>query len=153
MSDRCSHQGVATLVGFGIGCYAARDVEGWPTFARILGAVLASVAGASLPDVLEPPVHSWHRRFFHSLGALLGSAAVTIRPPLVVQQWLKEREAAGARWRTQREALPQGHADRARLWVSEMLEHFVVGAAFGLPAGYASHLILDAGSPRGLPPV
>ncbi|SRR6266566_5854351 len=152
MPDRKTHLGVGSLVGVAVGVYTARNLEGWPVLARILGAVLGSVAGAALPDALEPALHSWHRRSFHSWGALAGTAGVTLGPPAAARRWMEEREAAAGRWRALREALPLGHPDRAGLWLAEMLEHFLVATALGLPAGYASHLVLDAASPRGLPP-
>ncbi len=153
MAGRKVHLGVGALVGAGVGLYVARSVEGWPAVARILGAVLASVAGAALPDVLEPALHSWHRSSFHSWAALVGSTTVTLGPPAAMHRWLGERGAAAERWRMQRDGLPEGHPDRAGLWLAEMFEHVLVGAAAGAPAGYASHLVLDAGSPRGLPPM
>jgi hypothetical protein len=153
MPDRRTHLGAGVLVGFGVGLYLTRNHEGWPALARILGAVLASAAGATLPDALEPALHSWHRRSFHSWGALAGTAGVTLGPPLAVRQWIAEREAAAERWRSQREVLPVDHPEQATLWLAEMLEHFLIAAALGLVAGYASHLVLDAASPRGLPPI
>ncbi len=153
MSDRRTHHGVAALIGLGVGIYVARNHEGWPVVARLLGAVAGSLLGGSLPDVLEPAVHSWHRRSFHSWAALAGSATVTVGPPAALRQWIEERGAAAERYRMQREGLLEGHADRAGLWLAEMFEHALIGATVGVPAGYASHLALDAGSPRGLPPL
>lgn len=153
MPDRKTHFGAGVLVGVGVGVYTARNLEGWPVVARILGAVLGSVAGATLPDALEPAVHSWHRRSFHSWGALAGTAGVTLGPPIAVRSWIAERDAAAERCRARRGALPLNHPERTGLWLAEMLEHFLIAAAVGLPAGYASHLVLDAGSSRGLPPV
>src|SRR5439155_16999082 len=98
-------------------------------------------------------LHAWQRRSFQSCGAFAGTAGVTLGPPVAARRWMAEREATGARCRTEREALPPDHPERAGLWLAEMFEHFLVAAALGLPAGYASHLVLDAVSPRGLPPV
>src|SRR5438094_742998 len=153
MSDRKTHLGAGALVGIGVGVYSVRNLEGWPVVARMLGAVLASVAGAALPDVLETALHSWHRRSFHSWGALAGTAGVTLGPPAAARGWMAEREAAAERCHAEREALPPDHPERAGLWLAEMFEHFLIAGALGLPAGYASHLVLDAASPRGLPPV
>jgi len=153
MSDRKTHLGAGALAGIGVGVASVRNLEGWPVVARMLGAVLASVAGAALPDALEPALHSWHRRSFHSWGALAGTAGVTLGPPVAARRWMAEREAVAERCRAQREALPPDHPERAGLWLAEMFEHFLIAAALGLPAGYASHLVLDAASPRGLPPV
>lgn len=153
MSNRATHHGVAALVGLGVGVYTARNQEGWPAVARLLGAVVGSLLGGSLPDVLEPAVHSWHRQSFHSWAVLAGSAGVTAGPPVALRRWIGERDAAAERLRMQRVGLPAGDRDRTALWLAEMFEHVLVGAAVGLPAGYASHLVLDAASPRGLPPI
>jgi hypothetical protein len=48
-------------------------------------------------------------------------------------------------------ALPEGHSERSGLWLSEMICHVLAGMIYGLPVGYASHLILDAGTPRCIP--
>lgn len=141
------------LVGIGVGLYVTRERDGWPVIARIMGAVLGSMAGAALPDLVEPGVHSWHRRSLHSWSVLAGSGVATVAPPAFLRQWITEREAAANRWRAAYEALPIGHPDRAGLCLAEFVEHFLIGAAVGLPAGYASHLVLDATSPRGLPPI
>ena len=153
MSDRKTHLGAGAVVGLGVGLYMVRNLEGWPVLARLVGAALASVAGAAMPDVLEPALHSWHRRSFHSWGALAGMAGVTLGPPVAARGWIAEREAVAERCRAQREALPVDHPERAGLWLAEMFEHFLIAAALGLPAGYASHLLLDAASSRGLPPI
>lgn len=153
MPDKKTHLGIGALVGVGVGVYIARDRRDWPVVARILGAMLGSMAGAALPDALEPALHSWHRGSFHSWGALLGTSGVTLAPPVALPRWMREREAAAERSRLEREALPAGHPDRPGLWLAEMFEHILVAAVPGLLAGYASHLILDATSPRGLPPL
>jgi len=36
-------------------------------------ALIGGIAGA-LPDILEPPLHRWHRRFFHSYAAFAAAA-------------------------------------------------------------------------------
>src|SRR4029077_15964815 len=153
MSNRKTHLAAGAVVGVGVGVYTARNVDGWPALARILGAVLGSVAGAALPDVVEPALHSWHRRSFHSWGALAGTAGVTLGPPVAARRWIADREAAAGGCRVQRAALPLDDTERAGLWRAHVFEHFLIAAALGLPAGYASHLMLDAVSPRGLPPI
>lgn len=153
MPDRRTHLSAGVLVGIGAGLYVSRKHEGWPLVARLLGALPGSIAGAALPDIVEPAVHSWHRRSFHSWWALAGTAGVALGPPVGVRQWIAAREGAAAGARTRRDLLPAGHPECAGLWLAEMLEHLLVGAASGLPAGYASHLVLDAASPRSLPPI
>jgi hypothetical protein len=154
MPNARTHQAAATLVGVGAGLYTARNVQqADAVLARIAGSVLAANLAAALPDLLEPGVHSWHRKSCHSIAALAGATRLAVKVPQRVVLWLSERENAAARLRAAREALPPDHADRFWLWLSEMIEHMLIGAAIGAPAGYASHLVLDGCSPRGLPPI
>lgn len=152
MPDARTHRGVATLAGVGVGLYAVRNVSTLDAaLARILGSVLAANLAAMVPDVLEPAVHSRHRKVFHSVAALAGTARVSLRPPQRAR--LGEREAEAVRLKAHRAALAPQDPDRLWLWLAEMLQHLFIGAAMGAPVGYLSHLVLDAGSPRGLPPV
>src|SRR2546425_6390271 len=87
MSDRKTHLGAGALVGIGVGVYSVRNLEGWPVVARMLGAVLASVAlrrvagrfGAGAPlmaPTLVPQLGSarWHCR--RDLGSAAGCASM-----------------------------------------------------------------------------
>lgn len=45
----------------------------------VLGGLMTAgaIAGAKLPDILEPAIHSHHRAFFHSVAVLFGAAWAT----------------------------------------------------------------------------
>lgn len=151
MADGRTHQGVAVLAGAVAGFYSARDLDGAPAIARIVGAILAAKIGGALPDVLEPATHSWHRGTFHSVAALMGSGYLMMDPPVRAREWLAGLEEAAVRLRREWETLSPGHPDRSGIWMREMFYHVVVGAAAGLVVGYVSHLLLDANTPRRLP--
>jgi membrane-bound metal-dependent hydrolase YbcI (DUF457 family) len=62
----------------------------------LLGSLLtgSAVAASKLPDVLEPAIHSHHRKFFHSFVVLFGAAAAAV--------WLwhwRPETAEARRWR------------------------------------------------------
>lgn len=42
----------------------------------VLSSILtaSAIGGAKLPDILEPAIHSHHRKFFHSVVVLVGAA-------------------------------------------------------------------------------
>jgi hypothetical protein len=100
------------------------------------------------PDVLEPAVHSHHRNVFHSLsagggmvgGALtgLGGAGTALR-------------AQAARLRLTRLSLPETDPRRTQLAIQEHLIYVLLGLAFGFAVGYASHVVADTMTPRGVP--
>lgn len=151
MADRATHQRVAVLTGTATGFFVARELEGAPWLARITGTIAAAKLGGALPDILEPGIHSWHRGSFHSLTALLGSGHLMVVQPSAFRGWITGLDKRARRLRAEREALPPDHPDQGCLMIKEMLSHFLTGAAVGLVAGYASHLLLDARTPRGLP--
>lgn len=151
MPNRRTHDAIGILVGLGFGLYAVRNRNGWPAMARLAGWTLGAKLGAALPDGLEPGLHSWHRGPCHSGLALAGSLGLLLDPPEGLQQWVAEHEAAARWWKARYEQLPAGHCDRLGLWLTAAAEEFVVGLVQGLAAGYASHLFLDGGTPRGLP--
>lgn len=145
------HRDIATIAGLATGLYSARDLEGAAAVVRVLAAVAMARAGGSLPDVLEPATSSWHRGTFHSAGALAGSGLMTLKPPAAFAAWTQRLERQADAIRARRALLPADHPDAFRLWLEEMLLHAAIGAAVGLFIGVASHLLLDAATPRGLP--
>lgn len=84
-------------------------------------ALVSSVLGAVLPDLIEPPRNRRHRKFFHSLLCLA-----------LLLLYLN---------RTYLNLLTGGPVDEVTIGI------FFAGA------GYASHLVLDALTPAGLPVV
>src|SRR5947199_10814180 len=107
MPNARTHHQVATFVGIAAGLYSARNEPSADVvLARILGSVLAANLGAALPDVLEPALHSHHRKFFHSMLALAGTTGASIQAPKGMQQWRGERLPDAERLRPRPHALP-----------------------------------------------
>lgn len=114
---------------------------------EIVGAGIGGKLGAMLPDVLEPAIHSHHRDVCHSVVALLGIVTTSFeRAPAIAAQCRAEADYH----RALQAQLVDG-AERIRCFVLEVVWRLAAGAVIGIAAGYASHLVLDAGTPRGIP--
>lgn len=133
-------------VAAGLGAVALNVPKGDTAcaIAEFVGAALGGRVGGVAPDVVEPALTPNHRAFAHSLVAA-GLLAAVARENHV--GWCYER-AAECRGRA---SLALTEAERGRARSEEVLWHFVAGLIIGFLAGYASHLVLDADTPRGLP--
>ncbi|MCC6649277.1 MAG: metal-dependent hydrolase [Polyangiaceae bacterium] len=133
MANRDDHDALGALFG-GLSVLVSAAAAGRePTLGELLGGVAGGVLGSRIPDVLEPAVHPNHRKVAHSFAA----AALTGR--FVVP------------------AAHRLHADGATQAESKLdpalkfLQQFAAGASVGAVAGYGSHLVADASTPKGLP--
>jgi inner membrane protein len=103
------------------------------TLPRLFGGAVGGVLGARMPDAIEPAKHPHHRQAFHSVAAL---GVVTV---------------GGAKLSNTAADVAAGIAATGGSGGEVVATEFLVGFATGLPAGYASHLAADAGTPRGIP--
>lgn len=113
--------------------------------AELLGGLIGGVFGGVLPDILDPPTDPNHRRLAHNFAAG-GTLLVTRVWKLRASCELHAAEAA----HRARTSLP-GSRERASHEGDEMFWRFAAGAWTGCLSGYASHLVLHAGTPSGLP--
>lgn len=123
------------------------DFQGALALAELVGGGIGGAGGAALPDLLEPATSSYHRKFFHAVMPAGVSAHQGITPLLRVQADLRTRAL---------ELIKEGKQEvdphrRLGLFIQAMLLAALGGAVVGMAAGYASHLALDAMTPRGLP--
>ena len=131
-----------------VGTSLVRTVD-QPLPHRVLEAVGAGLVGpyfGMLPDVLEPAHHSFHRDIAHSVstaGAIL--TAARHKMGLWEAFWRRHADNFAAQ-----RANTTG-AEWAILLIAEMVCRMLAGAAAGLAAGYLSHLVLDALTPRSIP--
>jgi len=146
MANRKTHVIAGLASGTTVAAYRARDLESGHFLIEACGGGIGGMLGGIAPDVLEPAIHSWHRSVAHSgVAGLVGARAV--------------QQCASWQQRCRLEAHQHDHLrsisqdDWARLWHALMafLWRLLSGLIAGLPAGYISHLILDAASPRGIP--
>jgi membrane-bound metal-dependent hydrolase YbcI (DUF457 family) len=118
-----------------------------PSWPELLGAGLSGVAGAFLPDIIEPATNPNHRSFFHSIS-FMGAAGSPA--------WLWARCSRNERIRFAEECEARANAmgdgpEKISLELQAILHRFLAGALLGLILGYASHLAADAATPKGLP--
>jgi membrane-bound metal-dependent hydrolase YbcI (DUF457 family) len=125
-------------------------MSGFDALAEVLGGVLGGGIGGRLPDWIEPASTPNHRGLFHGMTAAAGVATVGLARLAELQAECRRRATLA----TQRAAssspecpVRQQAEWEARAW------RFVAGLLTGLIAGYLSHLILDAATPKGLPVV
>ena len=148
MSDGKTHKKIAMASG-GVAAFLATDEkEPWKLVAETLGGVLGGLVGGKLPDIIEPAVHSWHRNVAHSVTvgtAVIGAAAKS------VQSWHASCRAKADAWAQRRLDTNLTPADRAFALLAELAWRIAAGIPIGAAAGYISHLVLDAGTPRGIP--
>jgi membrane-bound metal-dependent hydrolase YbcI (DUF457 family) len=117
-------------------------------FLETVGGATGGYLGARLPDILEPAFCPSHRAFAHSITAC-GAVIRVGRDQL--QDWEGWCRAKAAQLLQQSLAYPAGSIERVFLHLSATALTILAGALAGFVAGYASHLILDALTPNGLP--
>ena len=145
MPNRPDHVFVGTVAGLVATGFAAQREPTRQILIELVGGLVGGWLGGIAPDLLEPPDSPNHRSMAHSVAA---GCAVTFVGISDWQAWCRKRarryeEKAQAGAARDRPSL--GAEMMAVLW--RLLSGFLVGAA----AGYASHLLLDAGTPRSLP--
>jgi hypothetical protein len=147
------------LVGAGSGAvfagYRAKQQDDFQWWIEVLGGAVGGYLGGQLPDVLEPAISSWHRGSAHSCAA--GSGIVALKNAL---------ETFGSTCRENAEKctaipmtlevdvfVPDPFDPFTKFLATffELLWRFAAGFANGLAAGYVSHLVLDATTPRSIP--
>jgi hypothetical protein len=147
MANRKTHLTAGIACGTAAAIYTARDQTGAAFIAEIVGGAVGGAAGGLLPDLLEPAVHSWHRSTAHSFAT---ATALGITATRSVPDWQHLCRMNAARHDTLHGSATDilssaWHAFMAFLW------RFFSGFTAGLPAGYLSHLALDARTPRCIP--
>jgi membrane-bound metal-dependent hydrolase YbcI (DUF457 family) len=145
MPNYSTHAQTGAMVGALAAVYRARSAPTDQMVAETVGGLLGGWLGGILPDVLEPARDPNHRKLAHSLAA--GGALTLAR----IAEWQAGcRTAADAA--TSRSLMhPMGSSERSSAEWDAFFWRLLAGALVGLVAGYASHLALDAGTPRGLP--
>ncbi len=121
--------GLAALVS---SLSAASPPTGWDLVARIGGGLVGGGFGSQLPDVFEPATSPHHRSTMHSAAITTAIGAGGIRHAVPVANALCERNAT---------------TDPGTSALQNLLAGMVVGTA----AGYISHTVADALTPRGIP--
>lgn len=147
MSNRETHRVAAIIAGMVVGAHNARGLppdRAWLVFiSNILGASL----GGPLPDIGDPPTSPNHRHIAH------GAVNATVAGYFCLKslgEWQRSLHARADELKWSRQFLPDVES-RSSSALAELLLRVIAHGLPGFLAGYASHLALDATTPRGLP--
>jgi hypothetical protein len=163
MPDGKTHRRAGRVAG---GVYAAHQAKNQCLVncaVETTGGVFGGDIGARLSDVFEPGTSSWHRGPAHSCAAGVGilSALGEALPHVVTL--LRETADKKAEQRKTLQMTPDPpqpnlfvpKPDTALtqffLFLAEIALRLLAGFVNGIAAGYVSHLVLDAGTPRSIP--
>lgn len=152
MPNAAAHKALGAVCGMAASNYYVtpflrpeEEENGKPTL--LLTGLMAGGVGGRIPDVLDPPIHPNHRGIYHSVAmgciALCG-AILTVK----ALEYLYQRHC---QTRT-RSRGPQTTHESSGSSSGISLKQAAVGAVIlALLAGILSHLVADAGTPKGLP--
>jgi len=137
--------------------YQAREKANSDLLIETIGGALGGCLGGMLPDIFEPADSSWHRDVAHS--ATVGGGVLALRATLA--EMAQECRDKAQQYRAIQMVVVPGlstfvpaPADPLKQLLGNLAELFwglLAGFLNGLSAGYASHLLLDAATPRGIP--
>ncbi|MBT3191236.1 MAG: hypothetical protein HN341_01645 [Verrucomicrobia bacterium] len=147
MPNRKTHVGVGAGSG-GIAALAKSQGQGpEDRILEIIGGALAGAGGARLPDVFDPPTWPGHRSLGH--GVVPSGIGLTV----VLAKMDEWQRALRERAEEQVELRDSADTTLANIWhgILELVFRLLAGAVVGFPTGYASHLLLDATTPKCLP--
>ena len=113
--------------------------------AELLGAVVGGNIGGRAADILEPALTPNHRAVAHS--GLAVAALVQLARSGMIAGCRDQSTACQSRALDLSRSAEQRSTDR----VHDLLWRVAAGLLIGFIAGYSSHLLLDAGTKRGLP--
>jgi hypothetical protein len=162
MANRKTHRRVGRVSGALYGAHRAKDQRVGHFITESIGGAIGGDIGAMAADWLEPAVSSWHRGAAHSCAA--GGIVLSIGDTLAqVEIFCRAEAQRKAMQRSELEMVPHPTLPDmfvpapgsvlTNLWLlaCELLWRAAAGFANGLAAGYVSHLVLDAGTPRSIP--
>jgi hypothetical protein len=163
MPDSTTHKYVGAAAGMGYAAFEAKGQTPLNLFIEMSGGTLAGYFAAQLPDKFEPALSSWHRSFAHS-GTTAAALTTAARTKLLDWQKFCRAKADECHSRINQPKMvpnplqpnvsvtvPNDPVTQFFLGLEELMWHFLAGLANGLAAGYVSHIVLDALSPRSVP--
>jgi hypothetical protein len=162
MPDRRTHRRAGRISG---GVYAfqrARKQSVGQCVTETIGGIAGGEMGALLADWLEPGISSWHRGTAHSCAAGVGILSLGEVLAGAETYCRQQAERKAEELKTLRMIpdpsqpsvfIPAPNNSLTQLWLTicELFWQTLAGFANGLAAGYLSHLMLDAGTPRSIP--
>jgi len=147
MANRKIHTLVGAVSGGTYAFFTSLDQEPFDQFLETVGGGFGGAGGGRLPDIIEPALNPRHRSVAHAIVPAVAIGAKVVPIFLSGKQQLRQC-ADGCRARRDDAT---GFFEKIFLWLAEKCLRLVCGAMAGLASGYASHLVLDAFTPMGLP--
>jgi hypothetical protein len=138
----------AVAGGLTAACYAPEQPAG-NVLLEVLGGVGGGLLGARLPDIIDPPTGGRHRSVGHGMLPMGACGLRFVGALPALQTWLRE-QAKRQRRLADASCDPLLHICHVMI---QLLCTLGAGALAGLLGGYASHLVLDAMTPMGLPAI
>jgi membrane-bound metal-dependent hydrolase YbcI (DUF457 family) len=135
MSNRNDHARAGAVVGVLTAFTNAEAQQRTIDPLELLGGLVGGLVGARLPDIIESATSPHHRQFAHSVTFAMAASATLGRIAVRFERWCWSEAA-----RVQH-TIP----------LLAALLRVLGGLAVGVTGGYASHLVLDAGTPMGIP--
>ena len=162
MPDRRTHRRAGRISG---GVYAfqrARKQSVGQCATETIGGIAGGEIGALVADWLEPGISSWHRGTAHSCAAGVGILSLGEVLAGAETYCRQQAERKAEELRTLQMIpdpaqpsvfVPAPYSSLTQLWLTicELFWRALAGFANGVAAGYLSHLVLDAGTPRSIP--
>jgi hypothetical protein len=146
MPKKPVHRTGGKVAGVAVAILRARNRKPIDGLLGGIGCILGADVGAQLPDALEPPTHGGHRKFGHSI---LAGGGVIKASQIVLDLEAKLIEQADSY--SLRCDMACDTIDRLRYLLGEIALRVAAGFVLGLPAGFISHLAMDATTRRRLP--
>jgi hypothetical protein len=162
MANRRTHRRVGRIAGAVYAANRAKSQTVGQCITESVGGVLGGDIGALVADWLEPATSSWHRGTAHSCAA--GGVVLSLGEVLAgVETYCRQQaERKAQELRTLQMTpdpaqpnvfVPAPNSSLSQIWLTicALFWRSLAGFANGLAAGYISHLVLDAGTPRSIP--
>lgn len=145
MPNRRTHGVVGALTGGTVAAVRVSNAATPDFAAEMIGGIIGGWIGGVLPDVIEPATSPNHRQLAHSVlaGGVLSLARVA--------EWQAGCRRSASAVAQRALLLPVGSPERGDAELAAAAWRLAAGILIGLVVGYASHLALDACTPRGLP--
>lgn len=147
MANGKTHKWIGMAAGGGVALLRAQREPLPDQLFEAVGGVIGGYFGGKMPDILEPAIHGWHRDICHSwtVGGVIATGVAAL------ERWEKDCRERAASFRRRHLAAGVPPLTAFYYWLAEWFWSLAAGFVAGFGAGYVSHLVLDASTPRGLP--
>lgn len=147
MPNGKTHQAAAIPTGALCALIMSEGQSDFARFFETIGGALGGGLGGACPDGIDPPTNSHHRSLAH--GVVPAGVGLRWAWSTLQETQFRIRCSANAHGR----ACAVAETAPLHLWhfSCQVFLHVLAGMIVGFVAGYASHLVLDAFTPRRLP--